>query len=143
MSERWSSALQWIGQSVVIGGVAGMLGIFAQALALAQGNLSVAVTARSVVALLTLASVLGWVLRRWPGRRSYRYHLTSALMAYVLMPLSWIGQALAGRFLAADALVTLAVDLVVWLLVAAGIVAAQRARYAAPREAPIAAGWAR
>lgn len=128
LSRRGRSILRWIIQTLSIGVAAGAVGLVAQTFALMAGNLSAAVWLRGLLALLILVSMLAAYFRAWRVR-SWSWQVSSVVAAYMLMPLSWVGQALFGRFLTGNPWVTMVLDLLVWVGSAALVLRLQMRRY--------------
>lgn len=128
LSPRGRLVMRWLIQTVSIGVAAGFVGLVGQTFALMAGVVPAAVLVRGVLALLVLVTMLAAYFRRWRVR-PWAWQMSSVVVAYTLMPLSWVGQALFGRFVTGNPWVCMAIDLLVWVGVAALILRLQMRRY--------------
>lgn len=128
MSARPRRSLRWLLQAVGTAATGGVLGILGQVAGALVGSLPLMVVLRSAGALVALIVLNALFFRVW-RERSLAYQLGSAALAYVLMPLAWGGQTLAGSLLTGPGAASFLTDLLGWLVVAVVVVAAQRRRY--------------
>lgn len=134
---RLYSTLLWVGQTLLIGVAGALLGTVLFGYGAATGGPVLATSLRTIGAIAVLALVLS-LSRRWWRRTSALFHLSSAAVAYLLMPLSWAGHTLFGSLvLPPGGLPSALLDLVVWIAVAAGLYSLQ-ARHHPPTGADFA-----
>lgn len=127
VSENVSRALRLSGLAVAIAFVATLLASFGIALG-AQQSAPAAVILRTLAALVVLVTGLAWACSAWRDIAG-RGFLVTAGISYLLMPLALAGRALIGQFLTGTPLISFFIDAVVWLAVAAWIIAVQLHRH--------------
>ncbi|KYH45615.1 hypothetical protein [Branchiibius sp. NY16-3462-2] len=129
--------LRWIGLALTLGVVCGTFAVMAIAYAAVQGEVGLGITLRTILELFAVLSIVAFYARRWPGY-GWAFWLSSATAGYLLNPLSWTGQALAGAAFLPAGLPTMALDLAIWLLATAVVVWVQgRRREAVPVPADV------
>lgn len=133
MSHRARSILVWIGQTFAIVVLAGLLGLMAFGYGAAAGGEAYGISLRTVIALLILGFTLAIARKHW-RRSSLGFHLSSAAVAYILLPLTWTGNALFSAALVDTPWLSAVLDGVLWLLVAAGVTTVQAGRHPATED---------
>ncbi|MFC6715114.1 hypothetical protein [Branchiibius cervicis] len=132
MNETVARTVRWISLTLALAVASAVLGIVAVTFASIQGEVGMGIALRTILELFALVSIVAFCARLWQDY-GWGFWLSSAAVGYLLNPLSWTGQALAGRSVVSSAGPIAAVmDLVTWLAVAAAVVWVQGRRHDGP-----------
>lgn len=132
MNETVARIVRWLSLTLALAVTSTVLGIVGITFASLQGEIGMGIAVRTILELFALVSVVAFCARRWQDY-GWGFWLSAATAGYLLNPLSWTGQALAGRAVIPSAgPATALVDLVTWVGVASAVVWLQGRRHDGP-----------